>query len=117
MKLLNNPALASLLLRIGLAFVFLYAATSSLMHPSQWVGYLPSFLQKMGNATTLLKLFSVLEIVLALWLLSGKFARYAALISTAMLAGIVIAQPGDLLITFRDVGLAFMALALAELAT
>ena len=44
MKYLNNPKLAQALLRIGLAFVFLYAAISSLMHPDEWVGYLPSFL-------------------------------------------------------------------------
>ena len=63
----------------------------------------------------LLRFFSVVEILLSVWLLSGKYARYAALLSAVMLGGIVLAQPGDLLITFRDIGLMFMALALASM--
>ncbi len=115
MKYLNNPKLAQVLLRIGLAFVFLYAAISSLMHPDEWVGYLPSFLAKMSDATMLLRFFSIVEILLSVWLLFGKYAHYAALLSALMLGGIVLAQPGDLLITFRDIGLMFMALALASM--
>jgi len=106
----------ALLLRIGLAVVFLYAAAGSLMHPEQWVGYLPSFLAEMHNATSLLKAIAVSEILLALWLLSGKFTRYAGLLAAAMLAGIVVSQPSALIITFRDIGLVFMALALAVVA-
>jgi len=114
MKLnITRAQLSPLLLRIGLAIVFLYAAVNSLMHPEQWVGYLPSFLQKMNDATSLLKVFAILEILLSLWLLSGKFIRYAALIAALMFIGIILAQPGDLTITFRDIGLMFMALALA----
>jgi uncharacterized membrane protein YphA (DoxX/SURF4 family) len=110
---LNKAQLAPFLLRLGLAIVFAYAAISSLMHPDQWVGYLPSFIARTHDATNILRLFSVMEIGLAVWLLSGKFVRYAALLTTAMLAGIIVAQPGDLIITFRDIGLLFMALALA----
>ncbi|HVX24394.1 MAG TPA: DoxX family membrane protein [Candidatus Saccharimonadales bacterium] len=111
----KQAQLTPLLLRFGLAFVFAYAAIGSLMHPSVWIGYLPSFLLHMQHAGSLLKLFAIYEIILALWLLSGWWVRYAALLTTASLLGIVLAQPADLMITFRDVGLMFMALALASL--
>jgi hypothetical protein len=70
----------------------------------------------MSNAHGLLKVFAVYEIVLALWILSGRWLRSAALLAAAALAGIVLAQPGDLIISFRDIGLALAALALAALA-
>lgn len=110
---LHSHQLTPVLLRIGLAVVFLYAAVGSLMHPLQWIGYLPSFLASMSDAATLLKLFAVYEVGLALWLLSGKWVRYAGLLAAASLAGIILAQPSDLAITFRDIGLVCMALALA----
>lgn len=109
---IQKQQLAPLLLRIGLTVVFMYAAIGSLMHPDQWVGYLPSFLGNMKDATSILKAFAVYEIVLALWILSGKFVKYAALLAAASFLGIVLAQPGDLIITFRDIGLFFMALAM-----
>lgn len=112
-KNFDNVKLAAWLLRLGLAFVFLYAAVSSFQHPLEWVGYLPGFLTKTVDAHTLLKIFSIIEIVLALWLLTAKFTRYAALAAAFMLAGIIVVNPGQLLIAFRDVGLVTAALALA----
>lgn len=109
----SSPKLPSLLLRIGLATVFLYAAVGSLQHPIEWIGYLPMFLQKMSDVHLLINLFAVYEIFLTVWLLSGRFIRYAGAVCALTLAGIVVSQPGALIITFRDVGLVFMALALA----
>ena len=111
-KITNNSDIASWLLRIGLAVVFLYAAISSLQHPLEWVGFLPPFMTKAIADTTLIKLFAIYELVLAVWLLSGKFIQYCALICAVTLAGIVVTNPSQLVTTFRDIGLAFMALAL-----
>lgn len=120
MKLINknssNEKLAGWLLRLGLAFVFLYAAISAFRHPYEWVGYLPTFFAKSFAATTVLRAFEVVEILLAIWLLSGRYLRYAGLLAAAMLVGIVVLNPTQLIITFRDVGLALTALALAALA-
>jgi uncharacterized membrane protein YphA (DoxX/SURF4 family) len=103
-------------LRLGLAFVFAYAGVSSLQQPLEWVGYLPSFMTQLIDAMLLIKLLAVYELLLAAWLLSARFTRYAALLSAATLAGILVANIGQLIITFRDVGLVLMALALAWLA-
>lgn len=109
--------LALRFLQIGLAFVFLYAATSAFISPDNWVGYLPGFTDPFISRSILLKLFSCFEIVLALWLLSSWKLFYSSLIAALMLAGITVFNLGILDVTFRDVGLIFAALALAALAS
>ncbi|HEV2403454.1 MAG TPA: DoxX family membrane protein [Candidatus Saccharimonadales bacterium] len=111
-KHIQNVSIVTWLLRIGLAFVFLYACVSSLEHPLEWVGFLPSFLTKVMAATTTLKIFAGYELLLGIWVLSGKFLRYSSVVCALTLAGIVILNFGQLITTFRDVGLVFMALAL-----
>jgi uncharacterized membrane protein YphA (DoxX/SURF4 family) len=113
---LRNPLLAVWSLRVGLAFVFAYAGVSSLRTPAEWVGYLPSFLYHTSYATTLLKMFAGFELVMTLWLLSGKYLRYAAALTALTLAAITVINLSQFIITFRDVGLALMALALFFLA-
>jgi uncharacterized membrane protein YphA (DoxX/SURF4 family) len=111
-KNLSNVNVTSWLLRIGLILVFLYAGVSSLQHPLVWVGFLPNFMTKAISGTTLIKIFAIYELVLAAWLISGKYLKYCALICTLTLAGIVFTNLSQLITTFRDIGLAFMALAL-----
>lgn len=113
--LLKNKNLTPLLLRAGLATVFLYAAISSFLDPREWVGYLPSFLTNYVAAEPLLHGFSVYELLLAAWLLSGAYSRYAGLVCALTLGGIVAANFSLLPISFRDIGLMFAALALASI--
>jgi uncharacterized membrane protein YphA (DoxX/SURF4 family) len=109
----STPAnLTPILLRIGLSIIFLYASISSLKNPQDWIGYLPQFLRDSVSATTLLHVFSAYEIVLAAWLLSGKYVKYAALLCAATLSGIVLSNFSLFAITFRDIALTFAALAL-----
>lgn len=108
----SKPNLPSLLLRVGLAFVFLYAGIASLQQPLAWEGYVPHFISSVLGITTGLRVIAIGEIVLGMWLLVGKFAKYAAALSALMFAGIILVNLNELLITFRDVGLLFAALAL-----
>lgn len=103
----------SLLLRIGLAGVFLYAAVSASINPDNWIGYLPQFLRNVFPAKTLLVLFNIYETVLSVWLLSGWKTFYSAILSVLTLIGIIVTSLGALDITFRDFGLLFTAIALA----
>ncbi len=111
----GNKNYAELLLRSGLAIIFTYAAVSSFKNPQDWIGYLPRFLAKSHQAHNLLKVFSIYEIVLALWFVSGKYIKYAALLAALTLAGIVTSNFKLFAITFRDVALIFSALALFAL--
>jgi len=113
MKLtLRSPRLAAISLRMGLAIIFMYAAIASFANPNDWVGYLPTVLTDHVAATTLLKFFSVYELLLAAWLLSGVYVRYVAALCAATLAGIVVGNFNLFAITFRDIALIFAAIAL-----
>lgn len=111
----TNPSLAALSLRLGLAFVFAYAALDSLVHPNDWVGYMPHALTMFIDANTTLILISIYQLILVVWLLTGRYVRYAAILSALTLAGITFTNLGVFAITFRDVGLLLAALALVFL--
>lgn len=105
---------AELLLRIGVAFAFLYPPVAAYFDPLSWVGFFPQFLRDMvGNDTLLLHAFGVLEIAVALWILFGKHIFIPSLLAAAMLAGIIVFNWGAMDIIFRDVSILAMALALA----
>lgn len=114
MSLLPRVKLISFYLRLGLASVFLYAAVSSLLAPRLWIGFVPDILAKVGAAETFLPLFSLFEFALALWLLSGRYARCAATAAAATLGLIIAFNLLALDIVFRDVAILFMTLALIE---
>jgi uncharacterized membrane protein YphA (DoxX/SURF4 family) len=113
---LGNKKLTPIFLRLGLAIMFLYAAISSFVDPREWVGFLPVILTDRIDAETLLHIFSVYELAIAAWLLSGVYVRYAALLCAVTLAGIVVTNFELFAISFRDTGLMFAALALATYA-
>ncbi|TSC97579.1 MAG: hypothetical protein Greene071421_294 [Parcubacteria group bacterium Greene0714_21] len=71
------------------------------------------FLRTVIPAPALLYLFAGYEIILGLWLLSGRQLVISSLFAFATLAGVVILNLGALDLVFRDVGLAFSAAALA----
>jgi hypothetical protein len=108
----NKNKTASLLIRSGLAIVFIYAATSSLVTPQDWIIYLPHFATTIINANTLIKLFALYELVLAGMLISGKYVRRVGLASALTFLGIILSNFSLLTITFRDVALFFASLAL-----
>jgi uncharacterized membrane protein YphA (DoxX/SURF4 family) len=108
--------LARLLLRIGLIAVFLYATVSSFLSPGDWIGYLPHVATTFVPAAVLLKVFSIYELGLAVWLASGWHLRYAGGLSALTMLGIIVSGPTLLAITFRDVAIGTGAAALAVLA-
>jgi uncharacterized membrane protein YphA (DoxX/SURF4 family) len=109
---LHGQSPTQLLLRAGLALMFIYAAISSTTNPNDWIGYLPEVMREHFNAHALLHVFSVWEAVLAIWLLSGQYVKWAALAVAATLGGIVVANFSLFAITFRDMALMLCALAL-----
>ena len=110
-----NKYLVSFFLRLGLAAVFLYAAISSFLTPTNWIGFLPVWLRNIIPGMTLLVIFSIYEIILSLWLLSGKKIYYASILSAFTLFLIIIFNMTSLDILFRDLAIFFSAISLAIL--
>ena len=109
---MSGQKTALILLRLGIAFGFFYAAISSFLNPNDWIGFFPLFLRHIIAENYLLLFFSIYELILGFWLISGKYSFVAGLISAATLLGITIFNLGVFDIVFRDVGLFFAALAL-----
>src|SRR3989344_6625007 len=114
MDIAEQTKTPSLLLRIGVAFAFIYPAFAAFSDPYSWVGYFPRFLLDMvGNDLALLYALGALQIVLAIWILFGKKIFYPSIIATAMLLMIVVFNWPQMDVLFRDLSLAFMSGALA----
>jgi hypothetical protein len=107
-----NPAIASLLIRVGLAAVFAYAAIDAFREPNAWISFVPEFTTKFVNAKVSLDAISVMQLGLAAWLVWGKFIEYAVALSVALLGGILIFNGSTFLVTFRDIGLITASIAL-----
>ncbi|OGC80709.1 hypothetical protein A2943_02360 [Candidatus Adlerbacteria bacterium RIFCSPLOWO2_01_FULL_51_16] len=110
--------LQNLLLRAGLAFSFLYPALNALFEPYTWLGYFPQFVRQAALSVgvpelVLLHLFGLVEVILALWILSGWRIFWPSSVACAMLVAIVIFNPSEFPVLFRDLSIAAAAGALA----
>jgi uncharacterized membrane protein YphA (DoxX/SURF4 family) len=105
--------MADMVLRIGVAFAFLYPPINALSNPESWLGYFPPFTRGYLPDMTLLHAFGVIEVVIALWILSGKKIFWPSLAAAAMLLGIVVFNTNNFEVLFRDLSIAAAALALA----
>jgi hypothetical protein len=101
------------LLRVGVAFPFLYAPAAALCAPEQWRSYFPSFLLAHIPDMPLIMSFVVFELLLALWLLVGKRVLLPSLLAAGTLALIIAFNIDAFRILFRNVSILCTALALA----
>lgn len=107
----NNKA--NLVLRAGLAFAFLYPPFSALSDPDSWLGYFPSFMHGIVPDMVLLHGFGLIEVIIALWLLSGWRIFWPSVAAACMLLAIIFFDRADFEVLFRDLSIASIAIALA----
>lgn len=100
-------------LRLGVAFAFVYAAVAGFVDPDSWVGYFPNFIRSLVPEYTLLALWGVVELVLGLWILSGKHIFWPSLAASLSLAGLILTNLGTMDIIFRDVTILAATITLA----
>lgn len=117
---MSQQKIADVLLRLGVGFAFLYPPIDALWNPDSWIGYFPPLVHLAAQHAgvpdlVLLHAFGVLEVVLALWIFSGWKIFWPALAAATLLCAIVITNPSQFEVLFRDLSLAAAALALALL--
>ncbi|HEV7121240.1 MAG TPA: DoxX family membrane protein [Candidatus Paceibacterota bacterium] len=113
---IKNVSIGEWLLRASIAFAFLYPPFDGLTEPDAWIGYFPGFINALPvDAHLLLHGFEIIEVIIALWILSGWKIRIPAILAALMLAAIVVFNGVQFPILFRDVSIALAALALAFL--
>jgi len=115
MKIKPFDHLALFFLRVGIALAFFYAAIAAFLNPLSWIGFFPDWLTSFIPGTTLLVLWNIYEIILALWLLSGWKSFFSGLVASASLLLIIIPNLGAFDIVFRDIAILFAAVALTLL--
>jgi len=103
---------ADILLRFGVAFAFLFPAVNALFDPVSWFAYFPSYLRGLAPEPVLLHGFGLLEVIVALWILSGKNIFWPCMAATLILLVIILTSFGDFQVLFRDLSIAAAALAL-----
>ena len=113
---MREEGIAILLLRIGVAFAFIYPAVSAYFEPLSWIGFFPEFFRDTFiSETLLLHLFGISEIAIALWILIGRNILIPSVLAALYLFLIVVFNLSSLDILFRDIPIMLMAVALAVL--
>ena len=112
---MKQNELAKWFLRIGLAFVFLYATFEIYVHPSNFLKYVPEVMLGIMPVDIFLSAFAVAEVGLAVWLLSGWKGEYPSLLAVLMMVGIVAFNMEYFNVLFRNVAIGFGGLALVVL--
>ena len=107
--------IARWLLRIGLAFVYGYVSVEMFVDPSSFLKYVPQFMQQIMPLNIFMVSFGIFEILLTLWLLSGKGTEYAGIISAFLMIAIIVPNTAYFSILFRNVAIGFASLALTTL--
>lgn len=109
---IQHSQAVTILLRISIASVFLYAAVGATLQPDNWIGYIPLAVNALIPAKQALLGFSLFQVVLCLWILSGWKAVYAGAVASLTLIAIIVANLSGLDVVFRDIAIFFAALAL-----
>lgn len=111
-------SLPEFLIRFGLAFVFLYAAY---FVSNEEVGakYVPQFIAQIVTQfmplETFLLIHAISEVLLAIWLLSGVWTKYAALATALLIIAVTLLNLTFFITLFRNVAIIFAALGLFAL--
>lgn len=114
---MKNIKLAAWSLRVGLAFVFIYASIEMYIHPANFLKYTPSFIFNIVPVKLFLHSFGIAELLLAIWLLTKRSSKYSSLLSIFLMVGIVVFNMEHFNVLFRNVAIAFGAVALLFLET
>lgn len=115
---MTRAALTWFILQLGLAVTFVYAGVDILLHPTNWIGWLPQWLSAISplKDTPLLYTIGVGHIMLAALLFVPRYTRVAATLLAAFLVALLVSSSRDSwLIVYRDVGVLSAALALVVL--
>jgi len=118
-----HGSLVEKVLRVSLAFSFIYPAVSAWFNPFAWVGYFPPFVLDLasslpalhaqaGNDLLVLHVFGVTEIIIGLWLVFGKRIFWPGILAAFYLAGIVVFNLNQMDVIFRDISIFGIAVAL-----
>ena len=104
------------IMRIFLAFVFLWFGVSEIVDPTNWVSYMPAFISDLGmDGNFLVQIHGILLVIVSFCLIFKLFLRYTGLLAVLVMFQIIF---GLLLfskfeineIVVRDIGILGLAI-------
>ncbi|HZS42629.1 MAG TPA: hypothetical protein VFA52_00170 [Candidatus Paceibacterota bacterium] len=107
--------LTDLILRISLAFAFVYAALLGYLHPFDWIGYFPNFIREHFSDSVVLNLFGLSELIIAAWFLWGRKLFIPSVVASLYLFGSLIFNFHQFDVLFRNVPILGISLSLCVL--
>lgn len=107
----NQQKIGVTILRLALAFVFLWFGFSQLSNAAAWTGYVPAWATSIMSAGTLVLMNGLLEVILGMLLAFNIFSKYVALLLSVHLF-VIAASMGFTAIGVRDFGLSLATLSI-----
>ena len=104
------------ILNLGLAFVLIYAGIDQLLHPLDWVYYIPSWALLGQAPEKALVVHSILTLGLGAWFLLNIKRRWVGAVGALFFSSIILANGFGrdfFIVTFRDVPMVMTSLYLA----
>ena len=102
----------TLLLRVAIAFAFLYPPIAAVLNPSAWIWFVPDFVEMFVTKEFFLHAFGLVEVIIALGVLFMKRPILPLVLASAILFVIVVIDFSTFDIVFRDVSILLAAVAL-----
>lgn len=93
-----------IILRIGLGITYIWIGVMITIEPISWSGFFPEFIRDLSYSNSVVVAAGVLDFLIGLLLVVGRFVPVASFLSAVHLLGIL-AFYGIDAITIRDVGL------------
>ena len=111
---MEQQKLTERVLRVGVAFSFIYPPISAFFNPYAWIGYFPQFMtnQTAISSLTLLHIFGIIELCIGISILCGKKVSIPSLIASLFLFLIIVFNLSQIDVLFRDIPILLMALLL-----
>ncbi len=100
-----------LLLRLALGVPIIWAGARSILNPTDWIGFVPGWVETVVAKEIFLTAHGYGEVILGVLLLSGFAPLIISLLAFLDVSSILVFYGVDD-ITFRDVGLAIVAIVL-----
>lgn len=111
---MNKRSIIFLLLRIGVAFAFLYPPIAAVNAPLEWNTYMPDFLSLLPvREFVLLHIAGAIEVIIALWILSGRQIYIPSVLASVFLIVFLFSNLDVFEVVFRNVSVLTMTLSLA----
>ena len=108
----DRESVAKIILRVGLAFALIYASIGGILEPTAWVEYFPTFALGFVPDETLLLIWGLFQVILAVWILSGRKIFIPSALASFSLAGLIIFNLDATDVIFRDVTVLSVSIAL-----